>query len=97
MGFQGWGDLDSGERTDLLRRSLQDLESRLQALDDRLDEDVAALSSAVGAAEIKRQQTERELTDKIARAVSSGLGLEATGVVLFLIGVVLTTVGSIVA
>jgi hypothetical protein len=97
VGFAGWSDLDQDQRDALLRRAIEHLQGKVRKLDSQLADEVSARASADDAAEAKLAETERELNEKIGRAVSSGLGLEAGGVALFLTGVLLTTVGSILA
>lgn len=92
-----WTDVDIDERIERLKKMFMALDDRVDRLEDRLAAEAKARadSDAAQAAAVERES--QELSERISQAAAGGLSLETWGVAFFALGIVLSTVGNLIA
>jgi hypothetical protein len=92
-GFEG----SLEERVERLQEIAQQHGNRLAEVTELVGSESEKLRAEIRSLQDALSESERELTERICGAASNGLTLESWGVFLFIIGVVLTTWGGVIA
>lgn len=91
-----WDDLDDEEKFKRTRDQLQNLQTQLEQVNGRIDQERKELANATDRQHRERAELEAELREAVADSAAGNLRLETFGVFLLALGLVLQGVGIVV-
>lgn len=97
VSLDSWDGVSVEERMSLLRRKVERLETSIDELHDRVDAEAEQRTAGQARLEQASASTRLDLEAKITDAATGGLRLETLRVLLFGLGLALSTIGNLLA